>query len=390
MSENYEVLPGYRRFNQKYNAIMRSAWDPTLMAAPEVSFKERTDRAVREHVEREEPGFGLLDFAFNAAAGAVATSLGTGINRADSGLTSWKPLPGPHEREVPPELRRLPTGDPARLRKHVEKVARFLGAELVGFTGLDERWLYARHYRPADRANPQVELPEGCREVIVLGVPMDYEMMRTAPTAVMMSETHWNYSRMAVLAGSLAEFIRALGYTAVPALNDTALTVPLAVDAGLGQPSRMGLVVTPEFGPRVRFCKIFTNLPLGGKKEHVDLGLLEFCEACEKCAQACPARSIAFGPRTTEARCKSNNPGVLKWYTNYETCRRYWAYVGTNCGICLRVCPFNHGKGFHHAIAQRLVRLKWRWVNRLLVKLHDWLGYGKQKDPHFFWNGAKS
>jgi ferredoxin len=62
--------------------------------------------------------------------------------------------------------------------------------------------------------------------------------------------------------------------------------------------------------------------------------------------------------------------------------------VGTNCGICIRVCPFNHGKGFHHTIAKWLITLRWKWVNRLLVRMHGWLGYGEQKDPAFFWNGS--
>jgi reductive dehalogenase len=204
----------------------------------------------------------------------------------------------------------------------------------------------------------------------------------------MMSETHRNYSQMAILVASLAQFIRTLGYRAIPSLNDTALNVPLAVDAGLGQPSRLGIVITPQFGPRVRFCKVITDLPLAGGKRHVDFGVIEFCEACEKCAEACPVRAVPAGGRTTTGRNLSSNPGVLKWYLDAEKCRHHFAHVATNCGICLRMCPFNHGRGPHHALAKRLVRLKWRWVNRLLVKLHGWLGYGKQKDPRFFWNGA--
>ena len=32
--------------------------------------------------------------------------------------------------------------------------------------------------------------------------------------------------------------------------------------AGLGEYGRLGLLITPEFGPRVRIGKIFTDLPL--------------------------------------------------------------------------------------------------------------------------------
>jgi len=66
---------------------------------------------------------------------------------------------------------------------------------------------------------------------------------------------------MAFVATSLAEFIRLLGHDAIPAGNDMALSIPLAVDAGLGELGRNGLLITKEFGPRLRLCKVFTNLP---------------------------------------------------------------------------------------------------------------------------------
>ena len=60
----------------------------------------------------------------------------------------------------------------------------------------------------------------------------------------------------------LAEFIRILGYKAIPMGNDTSLSIPLAIDAGLGELGRHGLLITPEYGPCVRLCKVFTDLPL--------------------------------------------------------------------------------------------------------------------------------
>jgi len=44
--------------------------------------------------------------------------------------------------------------------------------------------------------------------------------------------------------------------------NDTALSIPLAIDAGLGELGRNGLLITAEYGYCIRLCKIFTNLPL--------------------------------------------------------------------------------------------------------------------------------
>ncbi|MEK6710283.1 MAG: reductive dehalogenase, partial [Nitrospinota bacterium] len=376
MAESYQVLPGYKRFNQKNNGLMRAVWDPALK-----SCGEREDRSIRRYLEEGTPGFDRRDWALDLAAATAVSSFGSGINKANSGFTAWESLNVKYTRAVPQGVGRFDASDPARTRRTMEKVARFLGADLVGFTALDPRWVYSHHYTPWNKENdnPPVEIPEGCGQVVVLGVGMNYEMFRTAPSAVMMSETHRNYSQMAILAASLAQFIRTLGYRAIPSLNDTALNVPLAVDAGLAQPSRMGIAVTPEFGPRVRFCKVFTDLPLGGTKKSLDFGVLEFCEACEQCVRACPVKAVSSGPRTAEGRNLSSNPGVLKWYLDAERCRHHFAHVATNCGICLRSCPFNHGRGPHHWLAERLVRLKSRAVNRLLVRLHGWLGYGRQK-----------
>ena len=69
------------------------------------------------------------------------------------------------------------------------------------------------------------------------------------------------YSMMVYTANLMAAFIRGLGYKAIPCGNDTALSIPLAMAAGLGEWSRMGLLVTEKFGPRVRLCKVFTDMP---------------------------------------------------------------------------------------------------------------------------------
>jgi reductive dehalogenase len=378
---NYEVLPDYKRFNQKNNGLMRVVWDSALQ-----SCGERENRSIRNYLDNDVPGFTRRDWAFDFATATVVSAHGTRINRPNSGLTVWENLDAKYNRTLPPGMEAFDASDPAETLLSVEKVARFLGADLVGFTELDERWVYSHHYLPGGDENPPVEIPKECCQVIVMGVSMDYEMFRTAPTAIMMSETHKNYSQMAAMVSSMAQFIRTLGYRAIPSLNDTALNVPLAVDAGLGQPSRLGTVITPEFGPRVRFCKVITDLPLGAIKKSVDLGVIEFCEVCEKCAEACPVGAVSTGPRTTEGPNISNNNGVLKWYLNAEKCRHHFAHVATNCGICFRSCPFNKGRGIHHTIAKRLVKWRLRFLNRFLVWLDDRLGYGEQKDPALFWS----
>ena len=169
------------------------------------------------------------------------------------------------------------------------------------------------------------------------------------------AETATTYSRMAVLASALAEFVRAVGYRAIPSINDLALNIPLAIEAGFGEQGRHGKLITPEFGPSLRLCKVITDLPLA-RDYPIAFGVGAFCETCRKCARSCPSRSIPEGPRTWSGPNISNNPGVFTWHLDNETCRKYWNLaLGDNCTVCVRVCPFTKGPALIHDVARAAV-----------------------------------
>ena len=106
---------------------------------------------------------------------------------------------------------------------------------------------------------------------------MDYDLIQTVPSALSGAATGMGYSLDTVVLLALAQYIRNLGYEAVASLNDTALAIPLAVQAGLGEYGRNGLLITKEFGPRLRLGKIFTDLPLASDQP-IRFGVREFCE----------------------------------------------------------------------------------------------------------------
>ena len=136
-----------------------------------------------------------------------------------------------------------------------------------------------------------LSIPETYNTCIVLAYEMDYEGYKTSPASPSGAATGNGYSRMAFTGACLAEFIRNLGYGAVPCGNNTALSVPLAIDAGLGEKSRMGCLVTPKYGPRVRLNKIFTNMPLDYDTP-ISFGVEQFCQVCKKCVDNCPSSAL--------------------------------------------------------------------------------------------------
>jgi putative sterol carrier protein/NAD-dependent dihydropyrimidine dehydrogenase PreA subunit len=205
---------------------------------------------------------------------------------------------------------------------------------------------------------------------------MDYEAMRTASTYVSSAAVGKGYGQIAITAHRVAAAIRALGYSAAPCGNDTAMSVPLAIQAGLGELSRIGILVTPEYGPRVRICKVFTDLPLQADQP-ITFGVQEFCKTCLKCAEVCPAHVISKErePSFTTVTI-SNNPGVKKWYNNVDNCFKYWS-AKVDCAACIAACPYNKKNDLAHQVGLRIAQSP---AKGLLRKLDELLGYGKTFD----------
>jgi len=258
--------------------------------------------------------------------------------------------------------------------RQVKQAARLYGASLVGVARVNPAWLYADD----DEQKPSERL-EGLGTVLVMAHEMDFQRMRTSPSAVASSATGLGYSHMAMAASSAAKYLAQLGWRAVPCGNDTALSVPLAIDAGLGEAGRNGQLITIPYGPRVRLSKVFTDAPLVPDKP-IAFGVREFCGRCTKCARWCPSGSIPKGPMTTSGPSRSNHSGTLKWYTNPETCLAFWRKNGISCANCIRSCPFNKPPGRLHALARWLIRYRSTRVNRLLLLLDEALGYGTNRD----------
>jgi putative sterol carrier protein/NAD-dependent dihydropyrimidine dehydrogenase PreA subunit len=154
------------------------------------------------------------------------------------------------------------------------------------------------------------------------------------------------------------------------------LSIPLAIQAGLGEISRLGLLITPEYGPRVRLCKVYTDLPLQ-PDQPITFGVVEFCKTCLKCADACPARCISRDPEPSFKTVGfSNNPGVKKWYNRLEPCAKYWTYK-VDCSACVASCPYNKPNNWIHQIGLRVAQTP---VKGILRQVDDLLGYGKTFD----------
>jgi reductive dehalogenase len=361
-------------FDQKDQMFMRATWDP--------AFRTAARKYYGYHDPKTNAGYTLAEMALNDAGWWVELAFGSGNFIGREGLGAWEAVPSSSHR-VRPDMR-LENAGPARLATLVKRAARLYGASLVGICALDTRWLYTNSYHTLKKESRPIVLPEGIRWAVVMAHEMDFDAIAQSPDYVASAGASAVYSRMAVTAGLLAQYIRGLGYRALPLGNDTALSIPLAIDAGLGELGRAGWLITREYGPRVRLNKVLTDLPLVPDKP-VDFGAWDFCQSCRKCARFCPGRAIEDGPPTDRVHNVSNRQGLLRWPVNAEKCFNFMAELGTDCGVCLRVCPFNKQPSLlHRAVGWGVDRL--RGFDPLFIKADDALGYGRPRRDSAFWS----
>jgi ferredoxin len=239
--------------------------------------------------------------------------------------------------------------DPSAATAHVKELVARLGADEVGIARLNRMFVYSHVGRGPEPWGKPIELNHDF--AIAFTLEMSYDQVRKAPDLPITEETARQYLRAATISVTLARYLRNLGYPARAHISDSNYQImlpPVAADAGLGEMSRMGYLISPKYGARVRLGAVTTNLPLiPGQVE--PFGVQEFCDVCRKCARNCPSAAIPQGDKT-EVR------GALMWHLNAEQCLRYWRQVGTDCGLCMRVCPYSHPPTFVHNIVRAGIR----------------------------------
>ena len=277
-----------------------------------------------------------------------------------------------HGPDAVPDPQKKTTGksqfrtDPDQAAHFIRSWLRKTGAHTVGFASLQDYHLYS-HKGRGKRSGEAIEKIHS--HAIAITVEMDHRMMQSAPQGSAVMESSEQYLRSGMLALKLAAWIRELGYEATAHIdgNYEVICPLVAVDAGLGTIGRMGLLMTPDLGPRVRISVVTTNLPLPVNRQTPDRSMLHFCHHCQKCARNCPVAAIPEGPRAEIG-------GVERWQIHSERCYHFWTTSGTDCGRCISVCPYSHpDKAFHRFI-------RWGIKNnlvfrRLAIKL-DHVFYG--------------
>ncbi len=231
----------------------------------------------------------------------------------------------------------------------VKNLARYYGAMSVGICELRPYHIYSHIGRGTSRYGEPLVLDH--RFAVAFTVEMDYDQLGPAPAATVYMESGRQYAEASKVAIQLASAMRSFGYAARAHISaHYQIIAPLvARDAGLGEIGRMGILMTPQVGPRVRLGVVTTNLPLLVDQRSEDTSMLDFCRICKKCADGCPSRSIPKDDRQMI-------DGALRWRINPDTCFRYWQRAGTDCGRCMSICPYAHPNNLAHNAVRWVIR----------------------------------
>ncbi len=135
----------------------------------------------------------------------------------------------------------------------------------------------------------------------------------------------------------ISNFIQSQGYQALPIPASQVIDWEnqrghlshklIASEAGLGWIGRNNLLVTPNWGARVRLVSILTNMPLQPTRRSS-----RNCGNCYRCIEVCPAGAI---------KQRKEDFDHLACFEQLKKFRKEYNIPHYICGICVKAC-----KGF--------------------------------------------
>jgi len=288
--------------------------------------------------------------------------------------------------------RRTPVPDPATMSRHIKRVAKYLGLDVVGIGRSHPSFLYAGKSLDgiSGEDGEPLDTPERLARqlpyVIAGTVAWDYKMTKAHRHRIGDAAYDFTGQQTNLILSAIEGHIRELGYhTLRGAMNGQAA----ALAAGVGELGRNGMIITEKFGARVHASDaIMTDLPLE-PDQPLDIGVDAFCKVCRKCATTCPTNSITFDDKVVEN-------GVEKYKINWLTCYKLRPYVAehwVNCLTCVAICPFTKPNTWWHALAIRALKTTSVTVRGLTARGLKWLDdriWGMVPNKRIRWLGYDS
>jgi epoxyqueuosine reductase len=219
---------------------------------------------------------------------------------------------------------------------------------LVGVAGV-ERWDDPALAKDIPREFfPHSIFPEA-RSVIVIGFPVQLPIIETSPSLwyrelyntvnLLLDQYTYRLSLFLSERGHPSVFVPRDGYGGIEALKKNPVSFfshrHAAQLAGLGSFGVNNMLLTPQYGPRVRFGSVFTEAVLSADPLIKD----ELCLRCMRCVDCCPARALHEGEYPVNL-------------TDKQACVAHSDELNRQgispCGVCIKVCPVGMDRSCYH------------------------------------------
>lgn len=253
-----------------------------------------------------------------------------------------------------------PEGDPAPekaplpedlnvLTRHIKKATYFCGAEQVGICEIPDDVYYTEKL-------DGTPVTSRYKYAIVFLIRTHLPTLEASHGDEFLDDTvaFQAYQHLTGIANTMAEYIRILGYPARSnSFNNYITIMPRLITlAGLGEFSRLGIVINPFVGAAFKAAAVLTDLPLIPDKP-IDFDLQNYCQnLCTVCVDQCPSHAISGGE-------KEEYRNYMRWNQDQHKCIAYDAANkhGCTCGRCTKICPFTRPDSFPEAF--------WDWDGNL-------------------------
>lgn len=270
--------------------------------------------------------------------------------------------------------------DPRVLSRHIKRLGYFLGADVMGICRIPESAVYTHDFggEPIDIA---------FKNAIVPVMRKEYRSVQAS------TGTDWfgdplsfqAYLRLGIATEVMASYIKRLGYPASPQSTIgrgkpgyQVLIPPLLLWAGIGEVSRVGVILNPFLGLSYKAAAVLTDMPLEPDKP-IDFGLQDFCQHCQICAENCPVQAISTGD-------KAIYNGYETWKVNEKRCATFNVTNkrGSICNTCVKVCPWTKPNTWPHDAVRWAVQRS-AVARRLAIKASSINGQDKARESEKWW-----
>ncbi|WP_455368435.1 4Fe-4S dicluster domain-containing protein [[Eubacterium] cellulosolvens] len=225
------------------------------------------------------------------------------------------------------------------------------GADLVGIASAD----YLENY-PDLKHKPSFFIPKA-KAVIIIGLKVNDGLLEFGLSTKVRSRSdlfspkhevykqtlegylkYYNYNLLDNIAIETSKFLENNGFMSFPIQarvtdwTEVKGVFPhklAAIAAGLGTQGKCSLIITSEYGPRVRLVSLITEASLTTSSPRKNT-TKDVCGNCRKCIDVCPIDALDY----------NEDSGT----TSIDKMACWKLTLPGRCGLCMAVCPYGRKK----------------------------------------------